>query len=120
MRSSSAKSSAAFAAARVQPEELHVEHVGEPGERVPVRHVRAEEGPGGSLQGEALAHDLISEDVGVVVAVDELEATHTPVEEHHDQREPARQQPPRTQQPLPPHQLPSCTRKERTASRTDG
>ena len=78
---------------RVQREELHVEHVGEPAERVPVRDVRAVEGPGDALQREALAHHLIAEDVGVVVAVDELEAADRPVEQDHDERESAREQP---------------------------
>ena len=58
---------------RPEPEQLGVEHVREPGQRVPVPGVVAE-GPAESFPGEAAGHLRVVEDVRVVVVPDEFVA----------------------------------------------
>ena len=58
-------------APRPQAEELDVEHVGEPGQRVPVRGVVAE-GPAEPAPREPGGHRRVVEDVGVIVVGDEF------------------------------------------------
>jgi len=55
-----------------EPEELHVGHVGEPGERVPVGGVEGGERPCQAAPREALADDGIFCDVDGVVEEDEI------------------------------------------------
>ena len=55
----------------VEGEELHIDHVGDPRERMPVRRVDAGEGPADVVQREAVGDRGIDLDVGDVVEVDE-------------------------------------------------
>ena len=54
-------------------EDLAVEHVREPGQRMPVVVFQAREGPGDRIPGQALGDVLVVVDVAVVVEIDEAE-----------------------------------------------
>jgi hypothetical protein len=57
--------------AGVGAEQLHVEHVREPGERVPIAQQAGGEGPARAVEGKAAAHDGVFADVARVVVLDE-------------------------------------------------
>jgi len=59
---------------RIEPEELHIEHVGEPGERVPVGCMGGGHGPGDPLEGHPLDDVLVVVDILVIVEIDEVVA----------------------------------------------
>ena len=75
--------------ARVVPEELNVQQVAHPGERVEVHRIQVVPGPGERLGGEALEHMTVREHIQLVVKGDELVSGHLHVEqayEPHDQQ----------------------------------
>ena len=75
-------------AGRRHAEELHVEHVREPGERVPVGDVERGEGPGDPLPGQARRCTArVLGDVAVVVEEDEGVAGDARVERERRERE---------------------------------
>lgn len=57
---------------RIQPEELYVHHMGDPGEGVPVRGSGGGEGPGQPLWGNPGDDSGILEDIRMVVQGDEV------------------------------------------------
>ena len=59
-------------AAGIKTEELAVEHMGNPGERVPACGMKRREGPSYSLRGQAAAYHRVVPDVVIVIVVDEL------------------------------------------------
>ena len=66
--------------ARMNAEELAVEHVRKPGQRVVVGDMRLGECPGDSAEGQALLDDGVFGDVGVVVHRQELGFRRRPVD----------------------------------------
>ena len=62
----------------LQPEELHVYHVGDPGQGVPVRGLAGRECPGDPLHGEAALHVPVVGDVLRIIEIDEIAAHHLP------------------------------------------
>ncbi len=88
------RQAAQVVAARPQPEQLHVQHVGPPGEGVPVAGMAGGERPAHRLRRQPLLDVRVFGDVQVVVVVDELVAGDRRV--HRDRR--GRQQ--RRQRPL--------------------
>src|SRR5256885_11361390 len=54
---------------RIQPEKLAIEHVGKPGERVPIRYIESCEGPSNTLQCQSSLNLGIECDVPIVVIV---------------------------------------------------
>ena len=96
-----------------EPEELHVEHVGEPGERVPVEGVQRGEGPGHPLPGEPGPHDRVLGHVLVVVEEQEREACHAGVQPEGEEEERRRDEPAGSHRGGAGHRrfchVPSCT-----------
>ena len=76
-------------AAGLQAIKLAVEHVREPGERVPVAGVVRSEGPGDSLAGQPPIDMRVFTDVFVVVEVDELVAGRLAKDGGHGQHQQA-------------------------------
>jgi hypothetical protein len=76
--------------AGVEPEELDVEHVGEPRERVPVEGVEGRPGPEEPLPREALEDHRVLRHVHVVVVVEEGVAADLRVERQRGQGQPHR------------------------------
>ena len=72
---------------RVEPEPLNIEHVGEPGQRMPVAVFERAEGPPDSLQAQAVADDRILYDVLVVIISNEFETAYLPVDRRGDDDE---------------------------------
>ena len=74
--------------ARVQAEDLAVQHVRKPGERVPVGRVGLGEGPDDAVGAEAVAYARVLGDVGaVVVGLEEAMVGHLGVQHERDQEE---------------------------------
>ena len=74
---------------RPQAVELAVEHVGEPGERMPVGGVRGGEGPGDAVGGQAARDMRVLVDVVAVVEVDEAVPEGLAKDHRHRQQEKA-------------------------------
>ncbi len=66
---------------RTEPEELHVEHVRDPSERVPVRRVELGERPAQAFERQAAQHPRILREVRRRVVGDERVPEHAPVDE---------------------------------------
>ena len=56
----------------LKTEDLAVEHMGEPGERMPACGMKRREGPSDPVQGQAVDDHRVVPDVVIVVVVDEL------------------------------------------------
>ena len=59
---------------RIQPVHGAIQHVRNPGQRMPIAGVSRDKGPLDSINGDPLPHDLIVEDVVVVIVIEELKA----------------------------------------------
>jgi len=81
-------------AARIDPEQLGVEHVRQPGDGVPIRHEAGGERPAQVLRREPCRHPCVLVDVAVVVEDHEVEGERLP-EDRHDEREQCESQPAR-------------------------
>src|ERR1035437_2209509 len=71
----------------VQTKYLAVQHVRQPGERVPVAHFRAAKGPLHARPGEASAHVAVVGDIEVVIVIDEVIAQSREEHPEHDQEQ---------------------------------
>ena len=69
---------------RIQTEELAVDHVCDPRERVPVRGVKRGERPTKSREGNSAIHHRIFFDVRIVIESDELMADHLRINTKRD------------------------------------
>src|ERR1700733_2576707 len=69
---------------RIQPEQLAVERMGQPGQRMPIRLIVSCESPLDRVPGEARAYVLILENVAFVVVVDEAVVGHGVVDGEDD------------------------------------
>ena len=58
--------------ARIQPEQLAVQHVGKGGKRNPIGNLHVSKGPANRLGGQPLPHNRIGIDIGGVIVVNEL------------------------------------------------
>ena len=70
--------------ATVEPEDLDVEHIRNPGERKPVRGVAGCEGPLEAVEGQAVADVRVLGDVDGIVEVDELEVVNLRIQAKND------------------------------------
>src|ERR1041384_3229197 len=70
--------------ARLQPEQLTIEHVRERGQRMPVARVRVRKRPDHIAEAQSSAHDRVLVDVNVIVEVNEIMPKRLP---EHDPRE---------------------------------
>src|ERR1043166_1899818 len=70
--------------ARLQPEQLTVEHVRERGQRMPVARVRVRKRPDHIAEAQSSAHDRVLVDVNVIVEVNEIMPKRLP---EHDPRD---------------------------------
>ena len=68
----------------IETKELAVEHMREPGERMPVRGVKSSESPGNPFQRQAAADHGIVPDVKIVIQADELMTDHLAVNRESD------------------------------------
>ena len=69
-------------------EKLIVQHVGHPGERMPVARISDIEGPGKALRGQTCLHVRVLGHVDIVIVVDEAISEHGRVDgkrHHHEQ-----------------------------------
>ncbi len=73
--------------AGVQPEELAVNHMRQPGERMPVGGVKGGEGPGNPFQRQAADDHRVVPDVEIVIEVDELMTDHLRVDRESGDRQ---------------------------------
>ena len=80
--------------ARVEPEELDVEHMREPGDRVPVGHLQRRERPADPSPGQATPHHGVVGHVPVVVEEEEVVTGHLGVEQQRAQEERGSDAPP--------------------------
>src|SRR5262249_42316151 len=67
--------------ARFNAEDLAIEHVGEPGERMPVEQVHAGERPGNRMGSQTRLYERILCEVQVVVEIDKIEPARRSVQE---------------------------------------
>src|ERR1051326_7931536 len=70
--------------ARLQPEQLTIEHVRERGQRMPVARVRVRKRPDHIAEAQSSAHNRVLVDVNVIVEVNEIMPKRLP---EHDPRE---------------------------------
>jgi hypothetical protein len=73
--------------ARVHPVQFAIEHVREPGQRMPVAGVTGAESPRHSARGPALRHHLVFGDVILIVVIDELVRFEGPINADRDSQE---------------------------------
>jgi hypothetical protein len=66
---------------RAWPEELAVEHVREPRQRMPIRHGSRRESPSNSLPRQAVLNDDVVPDIMGIIIVDEIEVPYLPIDE---------------------------------------
>jgi hypothetical protein len=71
----------------IQAEELAIEHVGQPGDRVPIKRMSIDERPNDSPPGQTGADSWIVEDVIVIVVLNEVEVSSGPIEKARQQRQ---------------------------------
>ncbi len=70
-----------------QPEELTVQHVRHPGQRVPVARITGLKAPAQSRPGEAAFDVVVDQDVKIVVEVGEVEPRHRPIKQRYARRQ---------------------------------
>ena len=63
---------------RVKSEELGVQHVGEPRQRMPVARKAGLEGPGDALPAKPVHHAKVRADVGGIIVIDKIASGHRP------------------------------------------
>lgn len=68
-------------------ENLGIEHVGNPRERMPIGSVKMGEGPRDALKGETARDHRIVADVFGVVVIDEVKSVHLPINAEDGERE---------------------------------